>query len=483
MATIDPNIALGVRPVQIEYPKQESPMNQMAAIMQLQNAQQTNQLNRQKMEEYTRNREMEGMRRNALAGIDLSSPDSFNRVAQSLYDVGDLEGAQKMLGARAELEHKQAQTGKEKALSGKADIESKVEKTKLFVTQLPIIAQNPTDQAIEQWASLLVQNGVMSMEQATAGMNQMLALPPEQRSKRLMQSALTAKDALEQHYVQQDLGGKKTIVAMPKYGEGKATVIKEDQVTLTPYEKGKLDIDRYKASKGDGGGVSEAPKLKQGERWNKELGRVEAVPGSDIYVKQSAAHGKDFQALQGVDTKVDSAINKIDYILSPENKSGFKYNFGGYTERLAGQYLPGKATDIRKNIDSLKSDLKAAGLELMRSGGSIGQITEREWPIIEGMIGALSPEMSEAEARLQFGKIKTYMDRIRTNAREAYDTEWGGSQYHKGDKKPPASGTPAASESKNLPMKNSKNWTLHTDAKGNQAYVSPDGKSFEEVKK
>lgn len=478
MATIDPTIALGVRPVQIEYPKQESPMNQMAAVMQLQNAQQTNQLNRQKMEEYTRAREMEGTRRNALAGIDFNAPDSFNKAAQRLYEIGDLENADKMLKARDERDYKQAQTSYEKAKTGKTETEAKVEKTKLFITQLPIIAQNPTDQAIEQWANLLVQNGVMSMEQATAGMNQMLALPPQQRSQRLMQSALSAKDALEQHYVQQDLGGKKTIVAIPKYGDGKATVVKEDQVTLTPYEKGKLDIDRYKASKGDGGGVSEAPKLKQGERWNKELGRVEAVPGSDIFVKQSGAHGKDFQALQGVDTKVESAIGKIDYILSPENKSGFDANFGGYNAYVAGR-LPGKATDIRKNIDSLKSDLKAAGLELMRSGGSIGQITEREWPIIEGMIGALSPEMSEDEARLQFGKIKTYMDRIRTNAREAYDTEWGGSQYHKADKKSPS--PPAAGNAP--PRTNAKGWILHTDAKGNQAYVSPDGKSIEEVKK
>jgi hypothetical protein len=32
------------------------------------------------------------------------------------------------------------------------------------------------------------------------------------------------------------------------------------------------------------------------------------------------------------------------------------------------------------------------------------------------------------------------------------------------------------------PTTNSKGWVLHKDAKGNQAYVSPDGKSFEEVK-
>jgi hypothetical protein len=178
------------------------------------------------------------------------------------------------------------------------------------------------------------------------------------------------------------------------------------------------------------------------------LGRVEAVPGSDIYVKQSGAHGKDFQALQGVDTKVDSALSKIDYITSDKNKSGFDSNFGGYTAYGTSR-LTGNASDVRKNIDSLKSDLKAAGLEIMRAGGSIGQITEREWPIIEGMIGAISPEMSIEEARRQFTKIRAYMENIRKNAREAYDTEWGDTQYHKGSKKlaaasnAPASGAPA----------------------------------------
>ena len=479
MATIDSNIAMGFR-----SPQFESPVNQMATVMQMQSAQQANELNRQKMDEYKRAREMEGVRRNALAGIDLNAPDSFNKVAQRLYDVGDLEGADKMLKARDERDYKQAQTGKEKAQTGKAEVETKAERLKLFKDQVSVLAQNPTDQAIGQWAKFAVQNDLMDFTTAKAGMDAYLKLPPEQRSQKLLQAALSAEKALEQHYMQVDSGDKTTIYGMPKYGGGKASVVQETQESLSPFQKrkldieqGKLNLDRYKASKVDGGG-SEAPKLKQGERWNKELGRVEAVPGSDIFVKQSGAHGKDLQALQGVDTKVDSAIGKIDYILSPENKSGFESNFGGYNAYAASR-LPGKATDVRKNIDSLKSDLKAAGLELMRSGGSIGQITEREWPIIEGMIGALSPEMSEEEARRQFTKIKSYMENIRNNARSAYDAEWGETQYHKGGKKPPS--PPAAG---NAPARtNSKGWTLHTDAKGNQAYVSPDGKSFEEVKK
>lgn len=230
---IDSNIAMGYR-----SPQFESPVNQMAAVTQLQSAQQANELNRQKMEEYARAREMESMRRNALAGINLNSPDSFNTVAQRLYGMGDLEGAKKTLADYADIQHKQAQTGKEKALTSKADIETKAEKLKLFTTQLPIIAQNPTDEAIEQWAGLLVQNNIMNMQQATAGMKQMLALPPQQRSQKLLQAALSADKALKQHYVTQTLGGTERVIAMPEYGVGASRVVEgsEAKVTKKPHE-------------------------------------------------------------------------------------------------------------------------------------------------------------------------------------------------------------------------------------------------------
>jgi len=41
---------------------------------------------------------------------------------------------------------------------------------------------------------------------------------------------------------------------------------------------------------------------------------------------------------------------------------------------------------------------------------------------------------------------------------------------------------PAPAEKTSIASKNAKGWTLHTDAQGNKAYVSPDGKSFEEVR-
>ena len=41
---------------------------------------------------------------------------------------------------------------------------------------------------------------------------------------------------------------------------------------------------------------------------------------------------------------------------------------------------------------------------------------------------------------------------------------------------------PAGTPKSAPPTTNAKGWTLHTDAQGNRAYVSPDGKSYEEVK-
>lgn len=196
-----------------------------------------------------------------------------------------------------------------------------------------------------------------------------------------------------------------------------------------------------RAVPGAGAGAGNPPvKLKPGEVYNKELDRVEAKPGSEIYVKQSKEHAKDYKAANGTLTKMDDSIAKIDKILAPANKSAFEGNFGGYNA-YGTRMLPGENSDMRKTIDSFKSDLKQAGLELMRQGGSIGQMTEREWPIVEQMIASIDPVLGEAEARNVFENVKARFQRIKESAQDVYDTQWGQTQYHKalgaGGRNPP----------------------------------------------
>jgi hypothetical protein len=75
---IDSNIALGVKPVQIE-----SPLNQMANVYALQNAAQSNQLNQLKMEEYKKGLAEEDQFKNAL----LSSKDDAG-IKNAFYSLG-----------------------------------------------------------------------------------------------------------------------------------------------------------------------------------------------------------------------------------------------------------------------------------------------------------------------------------------------------------------------------------------------------------
>jgi hypothetical protein len=182
------------------------------------------------------------------------------------------------------------------------------------------------------------------------------------------------------------------------------------------------------------------PKLKPGERFT-ESGSVEAIPGSSEYVKQSGLHSKDNQTKLTVNAKADNAISKIDEILDKKNAGAFESNFGGYNA-LATQFLPGNTQNIRAKIDSLKSDMKSAGLDVIRAGGGVGQMTEREWPIVERMIANISPLLSEKEARDELEKVKAYIDKLRIITNSAYDTEWSKTQFYKGDAPSPGATPP-----------------------------------------
>jgi hypothetical protein len=219
----------------------------------------------------------------------------------------------------------------------------------------------------------------------------------------------------------------------------------QDRAERRAIERQRLNLDRYKASKGDGSGPGPGTKLEKGEIWNEAEQRIETVPGSKLNIAQSNAHGKDRSSLVAVETKTNSAINKIDEILDPKNQSGFDANFSGmvpYGGFVTGRFAP----DSRRKIESLKADMKSAGLELIRQGGSIGQITEREWPILEAMIAGISPEMTPEAARAEFKKVRAYMNRLKDNAKDAYQTEWGDTQYFK-----PAPGGNASRQSTNAP--------------------------------
>ncbi|MFZ9759306.1 MAG: hypothetical protein ACO3CJ_07630 [Burkholderiaceae bacterium] len=190
----------------------------------------------------------------------------------------------------------------------------------------------------------------------------------------------------------------------------------------------KIKLERMKAGAKQAAGPDR--RLKPGERWNEEKQVIEAIPGSDIYKKQQADFTKEYKSATSTIDQLEAGLAKIGEILDPNNENGFQLNFGGYNA-YGTRMLSGDASDMRTKINSFKSEMKNAGLSLIRMGGSIGQITEREWPIVEQLIDAIDPVLTEDEARSRFQQIASRFQGIMNRAKDVYDTQFRDSQFYR----------------------------------------------------
>jgi len=376
---LDPNIAMGFKPMQIE-----SPINQMSNVLQLRNAMQSNQLNQLKMQEA-----QQGLAdRQALRGLDPTAPDY----------AAQLSRVDPMLGAKY---------SEQKTKSKTAELDFAEKQRDVIKRAATSVVANPTPDFAIRALNYVQQVTGEDMSDEIQMVTQMQS--PEQ----IRQWAMGHAASMDQLIAQMKPKEEKPITV----GKGGAIYDPNTKKWITPPAAA-------------GSGEVEPPKLRPGERWRPDTQTVEAVPGSDIFKKQKSDFTKEYKAATSVIDKMEEGVKKLDSLLDPKKAKGFSYNFGGYTEKFAGQFLPGAATDFRKELDSFKSTLKSAGLELIRQGGSIGQMTVQEWPIVEQMIAAISPEMGEEAAKATMNEIRARFDRIASRAREIYDLEYADSQFY-----------------------------------------------------
>lgn len=114
---------------------------------------------------------------------------------------------------------------------------------------------------------------------------------------------------------------------------------------------------------------------------------------------------------------------------------------------------------------------------IIGSGGGVSDREEAAKTISAANTPAQLKEVIRTYKELMTGQID--------GLRREYEASTGRKDFDKylGDQARATKGAAGpASNSVGAPATNSKGWTLHRDGKGNQAYVSPDGKSFEEVR-
>jgi hypothetical protein len=341
MAQIDPSIAMGFRPIQIE-----SPVNQMAAISQLQNAQQQQQMNALKMQEYERGLQS----RNKLARIYADptlkpgSPEQLLRIQQEVPD--EYEGA----ATRAlQRENILSQKEQREAEAEKRQFESKKLQNQLSKEQLN--------------ASLSELASYTSVDEARSALEQKVsagALTREQADK--LQQGLPADDA-----------------GMP------AWQIRTMRGLLTPSEV----LQDVRAEKKD---AREAARLELEDARIRETQRhalaMEKIgqAGTDraqLQLEETQRHNKAMENLRLREINKPPAgdnPNKVAQTTTDDNGNVTFYNAFGQvirTEANAGKRSPNviKAEQAEKNLGR---DIERATKELAditKDGGLIDQST------------------------------------------------------------------------------------------------------------
>lgn len=171
------------------------------------------------------------------------------------------------------------------------------------------------------------------------------------------------------------------------------------------------------------------PLLDKGYTYNKE-GDAVLIPGSKADRDERLKAVGDRKKVVGNTGQLDEAVKNIDELLDPENAKAFNDNFGGYVQKTTADKLTGKTATTYNMIQQLKANTAKLGLDDFRVNGSIGAMTEREWPIVQAAIASLDPKMPAVDAARKIKDIRDKMTRMKDDAVDTYNLQWGGTKYH-----------------------------------------------------
>jgi hypothetical protein len=89
----------------------------------------------------------------------------------------------------------------------------------------------------------------------------------------------------------------------------------------------------------------------------------------------------------------------------------------------------GQAANAGALIDSLRAQISGMKLQAMRNasktGGAVGNVTEKEWPRLESMVVALSNKMSPEKFREKVSELITEINKSKENILRAFQEEYG----------------------------------------------------------
>lgn len=515
------NASIALQGHGIEVP---NPLAQYAQLAQIQGAQNQNALAQYQLSAAQRNDETaNAMNRAWSSAIDPNTGEvNYSTLTNAL--------AQANAGSKIPEILKQADEAKEaKAKRQKMEVElvdKKLQQSRQLLEGIDPTAPGAAQQFImwhEGNHKDLVLGPVLAARGITADQSReriMAALNTPGGLARLINEAkLGVEKFAEQnkpHYIAQDNGGTNQVISMPGLG-GPATVVPGSvaKKTMTPYQQQELQLQRDRLKQETATGEYTPQTIDFLAQTYKQTGQLPALGmGKGAATLRQKVFDRAAQlGMEGGVSAADAAEEVKDAKINTAAQSKAVKDFSTGTQgRQVNSF--NTAIDHLATMDKLADALANGDVKLVNSigntvtrwtGGAAPTNFEAAKQIVSAEViktivangGSMaerqeaSDKFSNANSPAQLkGVIKTYKHLLggQLNSLQLqYENGTGRKDFH--TKLTSAAKTTmkelrgdAAPATANIPMQNGKGWTLHTDANGNRAYVSPDGKQFEEVK-
>lgn len=450
----------------------------------------------------------------AVRDVYKNNADPAARI-EALYRVNP-KAALAAEKAQSDLAKEAAETTDKTSSSKARDVESNIKKMTQAGQAMAYVMKNPTPEVATQVLDSLERNGIYSSE-AVAHYKDLILKDPSQVKVLAEQGyaqALSVKDHLATQGTR-NLGGVLQNTATDPI-TGKVTVTDSNTLTQSPDQladtetarrgqnmqqsqhNARLAFDKSKESAVDGveGNFTDAAIDAAAARYNMDgtlppmgMGKAGALGRSRILNRAAEVSGTDGtspedQRIAQIGNKANAAA--LSKLQQQQTMVGaFERNFvknadivEEYSKKVDRTGVPILNKWINAGKRNVGGDPELAAFDVAVKAvsneyakiisGSMGNTATAQ-----GEIAKVSALLAAAQTPAQVTSVVNLMRRETQNRMHGFDEEKDVLRKSMNVRKPKTSGAPNT---------NAQGWTLHTDANGNKAYVSPDGKQFQEVK-
>ena len=137
-------------------------------------------------------------------------------------------------------------------------------------------------------------------------------------------------------------------------------------------------------------------------------------------IKRDKEMATSASAIRAQDNDIISLGGDIDKVASDPNLSRAT-GMSDYVWSRPG----GAASQIEGQLDSIVNKLKAQGLKVLREGGGIGAITEKEWDILANQVANIDRKKGAEYVKGELEKVKLRMNEMKRNAAQRHAEQFG----------------------------------------------------------